>query len=53
MTDPVILKHCDACEAETLHAREQRGESNPARIVTEHICIECGSVQTKAQKLNI
>jgi len=53
MTDPVILKYCDACDERTLHARDQHAEPDPARVVTEHICSECGSVQTKTQKLNI
>lgn len=52
MTEPVILKHCDACEAETLHAREQEGKPDPARVVTEHVCSECGAIESKVQTLH-
>jgi hypothetical protein len=46
MTDPVIIKHCDTCEAKTLHARDQKGKPDPARVVTERICSECGTTTT-------
>jgi len=52
MTDPVILKHCDACDERTLHARDQRGESDPARVVTEHVCSECGTTLTQTESLH-
>lgn len=52
MTDSVIQKDCDACDAKTLHARDQRGESDPPRVVTDYVCSECGTTTTQTQKVH-
>jgi len=51
MTEPVILSHCDTCEKRTRHAREQRGKADPPRVVTEWICSECGTTDTRNQPI--
>jgi len=51
MTQPVIIADCNTCESRTPHAREQRGEDDPPRVVTERICSECGTTETKTERI--
>jgi len=51
MTEPVILDRCDVCERRTLHAREQQGKPDPARVETERICSECGTTTTRVKRI--
>jgi len=46
----MIILPCDTCERRTDHDRQQWTETDPPRIVTEHTCTECGTIESETQK---